>query len=67
MTSRRAASRKLGWQDRYAADWSTIVYDDRKGAKFSGHRLHYRAGVGSAKLSDLQRVNYAHLLDMRRG
>jgi hypothetical protein len=66
--SRAALQRKRAWQQKYAPTAvHTIIYDDRRGTKHSGHRLHYKKGVGSVNVRDAERINYGHLLDMLRG
>jgi hypothetical protein len=54
--SSAAVGRKRRWEERYAAPFHTVAFDDRRGHKHSGHRLYYRRGVGSAKLADMQRA-----------
>jgi hypothetical protein len=60
LTSRRdqvtmsayAVSRKRGWERRYGARFATVIFDDRRGKKFSGSRLYFRPGVGTTSLSN---------------
>jgi hypothetical protein len=49
--SAHAVSRKRGWERRYGASFHTVIFDDRRGKKFSGSRLWYRRGVGNTSLS----------------
>jgi hypothetical protein len=51
-----AVRRKQRWTERYGAAFHTIAFDDRRGRKHSGNRLYYRAGVGSVKLSRMEKV-----------
>jgi hypothetical protein len=52
--SAAARRRKERWTSRYAAPFSTVCFDDRRGRKFSGTRLYYRAGVGSTTLGKMR-------------
>jgi hypothetical protein len=52
--SARAVARKRKWSERYAADFHTVAFDDRRGRKASGNRLYYKAGVGTARLGDME-------------
>jgi hypothetical protein len=49
--SRHARGRKRAWARRYAAPFGTVIFDDRRGAKYSGNRLYYRPDVGTTSLS----------------
>ena len=55
--SAKARRRKERWEERFSAPFFTVAFDDRRGHKHSGHRLYYRRGVGSAKLSAMEKVN----------
>jgi hypothetical protein len=52
--STKARRRKENWERRYGAKFYTVAFDDRRGAKYSGNRLYFREGVGSAALSDFE-------------
>jgi hypothetical protein len=54
--SDNARLRKERWEELYAAPFHTVAFDDRRGHKHSGHRRYYRRGVGSVKLSAMERV-----------
>jgi hypothetical protein len=54
--SAKARRRKEAWEERYAAPFHTVAFDDRRGHKHSGHRLYYRRGVGSVRLSAMEKV-----------
>jgi hypothetical protein len=56
LTLDKARRRKERWEERYAAPFHTVAFDDRKGRKFSGHRLYYRRGVGSVRLSAMEKM-----------
>jgi hypothetical protein len=61
-------ARKERWEKMYAAPFSTVVFDDRKGKKHSGHRLHWKAGVGSVSLPQMEKVDdFDHLLTRALG
>lgn len=51
--SAKAARRKEAWAKKYAADFYTVAFDDRRGKKHSGSRLYWKAGVGSSRLADM--------------
>jgi hypothetical protein len=55
--SAKARRRKEAWVEKYGAEFVTVTFNDRRGHKHSGHRLYYRRGVGSAKLSAMEKVN----------
>ncbi len=55
--SKKAADRKRTWERKYAATFHTVAFDDRRSHHASGHRLYYRRGVGSAKLSAMERID----------
>jgi len=42
--SRQAIARKERWMDRYGVAFSTVLVDDRRGAKHSGHRVYVAPG-----------------------
>jgi hypothetical protein len=48
--------RKRRWEQRYGAAFHTVAFDDRRGKKYSGHRLYFRHGVGSCTLAHLEKV-----------
>jgi hypothetical protein len=54
--SKQARARKERWEARYAAPFHTIAVDLRRGRKHSGHTVYYKPGVGSARLSDMEKV-----------
>jgi hypothetical protein len=54
--SAKAAARKERTEGRYAAPFWTVAVDNRRGGKFSGHRLYLRRGVGSARLAEMDKV-----------
>jgi hypothetical protein len=51
-----AVKRKERWAKRYAAPFHTVAFDDRRGKKHSGHKLYFRYGVGSVKLSEMEKA-----------
>jgi hypothetical protein len=54
--SKKAVARKQRWMDLYRVTFSTVAADDRKGRKHSGHRLYWKAGVGTTTLSAMVKV-----------
>lgn len=69
ITMRKAAiEKKVAWGRANHATTHTVVIDDRgklgnKG--YSGHRIHYRKGPGSFRLSSMTKVNSAaHLKEL---
>jgi hypothetical protein len=62
--SSKATARKLRWAEMYAAEVLTVAVDDRRGRHYSGNRLAWKCGVGSARLSDMTRASdHAALAD----
>lgn len=54
--NKKALARKLAWEKKYHVLFHTVVLDDRKGAKHSGHRVHWTPDVGSTlKLANMHR------------
>jgi hypothetical protein len=54
--SRKATNRKLKWEQRYQGEFHTVVFDDRRGHKFTGSRLYFKRGVGTAQLSAMMKA-----------
>jgi hypothetical protein len=54
--SKAAVSRKRAWERRYAAKFSTVIADQRRGKKYSGHLLYYVPDVHTVKLADAEPV-----------
>lgn len=66
--SAKAARRKERWAARYEAPFHTVVLDDRKGGKHSGHRIYYKGGVGSTTLGAMTKVeDLGAILGQMRG
>lgn len=66
-----ALVRKEQWARKHRASLHTIVIDDRNAFgmpdAYSGHRLYYKKGVGSFRLSTMIQVrDAAHLLELMR-
>jgi hypothetical protein len=55
--SRKATNRKLKWEQRYQGEFHTVVFDDRRGHKFTGSRLYFKRGVGTAQLSAMMKAD----------
>jgi hypothetical protein len=64
--SRAATRRKEGWARRYACEFFTVGFDDRKApTKFSGNRLYLKRGVGNMRLRDMTPArDFDHLLEL---
>jgi hypothetical protein len=52
--SGKATKRKETWEKRYGGEFWTAAFDDRKGHKYSGNRLYFKLGVGSAKVTEMK-------------
>lgn len=68
--SAKAMKRKVRWADRYHASFHQVAFDDRRGSKHSGHRVHVVVNGlgGTVHLKDMTRAaSAAAVLDHAYG
>ncbi len=48
----KALARKQDWEERYGVEFVTVLVDERKGKKYSGHRVYVAPGVAKTTRID---------------